>query len=80
MRTIRHFWLQLPSSESSKFILFQFIMFFSIKISHWGGNVAVEEHVEIVNKGAKLKGSFSRLDFQIDRRGGKQPIVKSIKV
>ena len=50
-----------------------------IEVSHWGGVLSVEEHVEIVNKGAKLKGSFSRLDFQLDRRGGRQPVVKSFK-
>jgi len=42
--------------------------------------LAVEENVEIVNKGAFLKGSFSRLDFQMDRRGMKQPVVRSFKV
>uniref|UniRef100_A0A915N166 Dolichyl-diphosphooligosaccharide--protein glycosyltransferase subunit 1 n=1 Tax=Meloidogyne javanica TaxID=6303 RepID=A0A915N166_MELJA len=50
-----------------------------IEISHWGGNLAVEENVEIVNKGAFLRGSFSRLDFQMDRRGMKQPVVRSFK-
>jgi oligosaccharyltransferase complex subunit alpha (ribophorin I) len=49
----------------------------TIEVSHWG-NIAIEDHVEIVHKGAKLKGSFSRLDFQIDRRT-KSPIVKSLK-
>uniref|UniRef100_A0A915EKT7 Dolichyl-diphosphooligosaccharide--protein glycosyltransferase subunit 1 n=1 Tax=Ditylenchus dipsaci TaxID=166011 RepID=A0A915EKT7_9BILA len=49
-----------------------------IEVSHWG-NIAVEEHIEVVHKGAKMKGSFSRLDFQMDRRGNKQPVVKSFK-
>jgi oligosaccharyltransferase complex subunit alpha (ribophorin I) len=49
----------------------------TIEVSHWG-NIAIEDHVEIVHKGAKLKGSFSRLDFQVDRRT-KSPIVKSLK-
>jgi len=49
-----------------------------IEISHWG-NIAVEEYIEVVHKGAKLKGSFSRLDFQMDRRGGKQPVVKNFR-
>jgi oligosaccharyltransferase complex subunit alpha (ribophorin I) len=49
-----------------------------IEVSHWG-NIAVEEHIEVVHKGAQLKGSFSRLDFQMDRRGNKQPVVKSFK-
>jgi oligosaccharyltransferase complex subunit alpha (ribophorin I) len=50
----------------------------TIEVSHWG-NIAVEENIELVHKGAKLKGSFSRLDFQMDRRGSKQPVVRSFK-
>ena len=34
-----------------------------IELSHWG-NVAVEEHFDLYNDGAKLKGEFSRLDHQ----------------
>jgi len=49
-----------------------------IEVSHWG-NLAVEEHIEVVHKGAFLKGPFSRLDFQLDRRGSSQPVVKSFK-
>jgi len=48
-----------------------------IEVSHWG-NIAIEDTVEIVHKGAALKGSFSRLDYQVDRRS-KSPIVKSFK-
>ncbi|KAG5866212.1 hypothetical protein JTB14_035253 [Gonioctena quinquepunctata] len=36
-----------------------------IEVSHWG-NVAVEEHIEIRHTGAKLKGPFSRYDYQRD--------------
>lgn len=46
----------------------------SIEISHWG-NIAVEEHIELVHKGAELKGQFSRLDHQLDRRGRRQPAL-----
>ncbi|GMT25055.1 hypothetical protein PFISCL1PPCAC_16352, partial [Pristionchus fissidentatus] len=49
-----------------------------IEISHWG-NIAIEEKIQIVHKGAKLTGSFSRLDYQMDRRGKKQPCVKEFK-
>nr|CAG8532706.1 2994_t:CDS:2 [Entrophospora candida] len=35
-----------------------------LEISHWGGNLAVEEHLDIINDGAKLKGQFSRYKFQ----------------
>ncbi|XP_057669104.1 dolichyl-diphosphooligosaccharide--protein glycosyltransferase subunit 1 [Diorhabda carinulata] len=37
----------------------------TIEISHWG-NIAVEEQIEIKHTGAKLKGSFSRYDYQRD--------------
>lgn len=36
-----------------------------IEISHWG-NIAVQENIEILHTGAKLKGSFSRYDYQRD--------------
>lgn len=36
-----------------------------IEISHWG-NIAVEENIEIYHSGAKLKGPFSRYDYQRD--------------
>ncbi|CAH8538699.1 unnamed protein product [Schistosoma rodhaini] len=47
-----------------------------IEVSHWG-NIAVEETLEIVNTGAKLRGSFSRLDF--DHGIGQQVAVNSLK-
>jgi len=47
-----------------------------IEVSHWG-NIAIEEKIEVVHKGAKLKGPFSRIDYQMDRRGPKQPSIKS---
>ncbi|KAI6174172.1 Dolichyl-diphosphooligosaccharide--protein glycosyltransferase subunit 1 [Aphelenchoides besseyi] len=49
-----------------------------IEVSHWG-NIAVEDTIEIVHRGAMLKGQFSRLDFQMDRRGNNQPVVKQLK-
>lgn len=36
-----------------------------IEISHWG-NIAIEEQIEIRHTGAKLKGPFSRYDYQRD--------------
>ena len=48
-----------------------------IEISNWG-NVAVEETLQITHAGAKLKGSFSRFDFQRDRRE-RMPAVQSFK-
>jgi oligosaccharyltransferase complex subunit alpha (ribophorin I) len=37
-----------------------------IEVSHWG-NVAFEEFMEVQHVGAKLKGGFSRFDFQTQR-------------
>lgn len=48
-----------------------------IEVSHWG-NIAVEETIDIYHSGAKLKGSFSRLDFQ--RRPESFSAVKTFKV
>ncbi|CAL8084439.1 unnamed protein product [Calicophoron daubneyi] len=47
-----------------------------IEISHWG-NIAVEESIDIINEGAKLRGSFSRLDFDMGR--GRRTAVTSFK-
>ena len=41
----------------------------TIEVSHWG-NIAVEEHIEILHTGAKLKGSFSRFDYQREPNSG----------
>ncbi|KAI9228757.1 MAG: Ribophorin I [Piptocephalis tieghemiana] len=35
-----------------------------VEVSHWGGNLAVEEHVDLRHDGAGIDGQFSRLDFQ----------------
>jgi oligosaccharyltransferase complex subunit alpha (ribophorin I) len=40
-----------------------------IEVSHWG-NVAVEEHYRCEHRGAKLKGVFSRYDYQINPNMG----------
>jgi len=44
-----------------------------IELSHWG-NIAIEETFDIYHSGAKLKGSFSRYDYQRNEDG-----VSSIK-
>ncbi|XP_065175299.1 dolichyl-diphosphooligosaccharide--protein glycosyltransferase subunit 1-like [Sycon ciliatum] len=49
-----------------------------IEISHWG-NVAVEETIDMVHAGAKLKGSFSRLDFQRNPAQAAQAAVLHFK-
>lgn len=43
-----------------------------IEVSHWG-NVAVEESYDLEHTGAKLKGQFSRLDYQ--RKRGASNVV-----
>ncbi|KAF4532123.1 hypothetical protein B566_EDAN004129 [Ephemera danica] len=45
-----------------------------IEVSHWG-NIAVEETVDIVHDGAKLKGAFSRYEYQRETQSG----VSSVK-
>ncbi|RUP50168.1 Ribophorin I [Jimgerdemannia flammicorona] len=35
-----------------------------LEVSHWGGNLAVEEHFELKHDGARLKTQFSRVEFQ----------------
>uniref|UniRef100_A0A1A9WEW0 Dolichyl-diphosphooligosaccharide--protein glycosyltransferase subunit 1 n=1 Tax=Glossina brevipalpis TaxID=37001 RepID=A0A1A9WEW0_9MUSC len=49
----------------------------TIQVSHWG-NIAVEESIFLTHIGAKLKGSFSRYEFQKDGRSG-QASIKSYK-
>uniref|UniRef100_A0A1B0BUT1 Dolichyl-diphosphooligosaccharide--protein glycosyltransferase subunit 1 n=1 Tax=Glossina palpalis gambiensis TaxID=67801 RepID=A0A1B0BUT1_9MUSC len=49
----------------------------TIQVSHWG-NIAVEESIHLLHTGAKLKGSFSRYEFQKDGRSG-QASIKSYK-
>lgn len=47
-----------------------------IEVSHWG-NIAVEETIDVLHTGAKLKGSFSRYDFQ--REHNSYSSIKSFK-
>eukprot|EP00903_Cladosiphon_okamuranus_P016026 g14798.t1 len=37
-----------------------------IEVSNWG-NIAVEEHYDLVHAGAKLKGGFSRMDYMASK-------------
>lgn len=50
----------------------------TIELSHWG-NVAVTEVIDLVHHGAKLKGSFSRYDYQRETNSGLSS-VKSFKM
>uniref|UniRef100_A0A8D8WKG3 Dolichyl-diphosphooligosaccharide--protein glycosyltransferase subunit 1 n=2 Tax=Cacopsylla melanoneura TaxID=428564 RepID=A0A8D8WKG3_9HEMI len=45
-----------------------------VEVSHWG-NIAVEESISLKHEGAKLKGPFSRYDYQRDSAHG----IKSFK-
>lgn len=44
-----------------------------VEVSMWG-NIAIEETIDVVHKGASLKGSFSRYEFQRESSG-----VSSVK-
>ncbi|XP_037935723.1 dolichyl-diphosphooligosaccharide--protein glycosyltransferase subunit 1 [Teleopsis dalmanni] len=46
----------------------------TIEVSHWG-NIAVKESIALEHSGAKLKGSFSRYEYQKDGSSG----VSSVK-
>nr|CAG4645477.1 EOG090X04O4 [Lynceus sp. MCZ IZ 141354] len=39
-----------------------------VEVSHWG-NIAVEETIDVYHTGAKLKGSFSRFEYQREQSG-----------
>ncbi|XP_031839429.1 dolichyl-diphosphooligosaccharide--protein glycosyltransferase subunit 1 [Nomia melanderi] len=45
----------------------------SIEISHWG-NIAVEEHIDLLHTGALLKGSFSRYEYARESKLGQASI------
>jgi len=49
-----------------------------IEISNWG-NVAYEDHVTIHNHGARLKGPFSRYDYQINPQANGQSALKVLR-
>jgi oligosaccharyltransferase complex subunit alpha (ribophorin I) len=47
-----------------------------IEVSHWG-NIAIEEIYELKHVGARLKGGFSRFDYQM-KRGAQSPSFRSL--
>ncbi|KAJ8688620.1 hypothetical protein QAD02_024415 [Eretmocerus hayati] len=47
----------------------------ALEISHWG-NIAVEEHIDLLHSGALLKGSFSRYEYAREPKSG-QPSIQS---
>ncbi|KAG7165132.1 Dolichyl-diphosphooligosaccharide--protein glycosyltransferase subunit 1-like [Homarus americanus] len=47
-----------------------------IEVSHWG-NIAIEETIDVLHTGAKLKGPFSRYDYQ--REHNSYSSIKSFK-
>lgn len=46
-----------------------------IEVSHWSGMVSIEETIDVVHTGAKLKGPFSRYEFQREPTNG----ISSVK-
>ncbi|KAJ3295132.1 proteasome regulatory particle base subunit [Borealophlyctis nickersoniae] len=53
---------------NSKAILVAKTLHRKMEISHWGGQLAVQEDYELHHNGAKLKGQFSRTDFTVTQR------------
>mmetsp|Transcript_13654 Transcript_13654/g.18686 ORF Transcript_13654/g.18686 Transcript_13654/m.18686 type:complete len:450 (+) Transcript_13654:22-1371(+) len=47
-----------------------------VEVSHWG-NIAIEELYELKHAGAKLKGGFSRFDYQM-KRTAQSPSFRSL--
>lgn len=47
-----------------------------IEVSHWG-NIAIEELYELKHAGAKLKGGFSRFDYQM-KKAAQSPSFRSL--
>jgi len=48
----------------------------TIEVSHWG-NINVEEHFELFNEGAGIKGEFGRIDYnQYNPSDGRNAIKK----
>lgn len=47
-----------------------------MEVSHWG-NIAIEELYELKHAGAKLKGGFSRFDYQM-KRAAQSPSFRSL--
>ncbi|KAL2917910.1 dolichyl-diphosphooligosaccharide--protein glycosyltransferase subunit 1 [Polyrhizophydium stewartii] len=49
------------------------------EVSHWGGNLAVQEDYEVHHRGAELKGQFSRIDYKLSVYGHeKTSVVKGL--
>ncbi|XP_011691125.1 PREDICTED: dolichyl-diphosphooligosaccharide--protein glycosyltransferase subunit 1 [Wasmannia auropunctata] len=44
-----------------------------LEISHWG-NIAIEEHIDLLHTGALLKGSFSRYEYARESKSGQASI------
>lgn len=47
----------------------------TIELSHWSGVISIEEIIDVVHTGAKLKGPFSRYEFQREPTNG----ISSVK-
>lgn len=50
-------------------------------LSHWGSNVAAEEHYYVRHDGAQLKGQFSRVDYALNQMQHHQTqVVNQLKI
>ena len=50
-----------------------------IEVSHWG-NINIEEHFEIFNEAAAIKGEFSRVDFNSYNPNDGKYAVKDLSI
>jgi oligosaccharyltransferase complex subunit alpha (ribophorin I) len=66
-----HFENNRPFLTITKFLRY-------VEVSHWG-NIVVEDHISMRNDGARLKGPFSRYDYQINPQANGQSALKFLK-
>eukprot|EP01123_Difflugia_compressa_P013545 TRINITY_DN633_c0_g1_i1.p1 TRINITY_DN633_c0_g1~~TRINITY_DN633_c0_g1_i1.p1 ORF type:complete len:621 (-),score=144.06 TRINITY_DN633_c0_g1_i1:86-1948(-) len=69
--------LSLHFENNKPFVTVKYVQRW-VEVSHWG-NVAVEEQYKVRHEGAKLKGSFSRYDFQINAQANGQAAVQILR-
>jgi len=63
--------VQVHSVNNSPFVTFTSLSK-DIEVSHWG-NVAVQDNVLLSHTGAKLRGEFTRFDYERTRNGEQAP-------
>lgn len=51
----------------------------TIEISHWG-NINVEDHIEMINEGAGVKGEWGRIDFNLYDPSNGRAAIKIVEI